>query len=135
MFYLYIGYPIANDPLYNTTTTTTASSSTTVASTIALPTCSNRDITINKKLQETISKAGIINNNNNNDNDVNNNNNNNKNYTETCPDCHINWEAVDPTKEELCMYLHSWKYSSTGENNWNFESPLPNWAKDVNIIK
>ncbi|KAJ2375866.1 DRAP deaminase [Coemansia sp. RSA 2607] len=31
----------------------------------------------------------------------------------------------DPTEDELCIWLHAWRYSGPG---WSYETPLPEWA-------
>ncbi|KAJ2046126.1 hypothetical protein GGI03_005440 [Coemansia sp. RSA 2337] len=31
----------------------------------------------------------------------------------------------DPTPDELCIWLHAWRYSGPG---WSYETELPEWA-------
>ena len=40
-----------------------------------------------------------------------------------CADCVLH--RRDPIPEELCIWLHSWKYSS---DLWSYESNMPDWA-------
>ncbi|KAJ3327812.1 RNA pseudouridylate synthase domain containing protein 2 [Blyttiomyces sp. JEL0837] len=42
-----------------------------------------------------------------------------------CPECLIT--RSDPITEQLQIYLHSWKYNGNG---WRFETELPRWALD-----
>ncbi|KAJ2719421.1 DRAP deaminase [Coemansia sp. Benny D115] len=34
----------------------------------------------------------------------------------------------DPTEDELCIWLHAWRYSGPG---WSYETPLPAWAQEA----
>ncbi|KAJ2082200.1 DRAP deaminase [Coemansia sp. RSA 988] len=34
----------------------------------------------------------------------------------------------DPTPDQLCIWLHAWRYSGPG---WSFKTPLPGWADNV----
>lgn len=42
---------------------------------------------------------------------------------EGCPECAH--PRLDPRQEDLCIYLHAWRYSTT---EWSFETELPTWA-------
>ncbi|KAI9335436.1 RNA pseudouridylate synthase domain-containing protein 2 [Zopfochytrium polystomum] len=42
-----------------------------------------------------------------------------------CPECQI--RRPDPTVEQMEIYLHSWKYSGP---NWAFETPMPEFARE-----
>jgi tRNA pseudouridine synthase 9 len=45
-----------------------------------------------------------------------------------CPECVM--ERPDPTPEQLCIYLHAYRYSCSA---WAFETALPEWTKLANI--
>lgn len=47
---------------------------------------------------------------------------------ENCPEC----EAplfTDPTPDELCIFLHAWKYRAL-DGTWGYETKLPDWADE-----
>ncbi|PIA13144.1 pseudouridine synthase, partial [Coemansia reversa NRRL 1564] len=44
-----------------------------------------------------------------------------------CDVC-ANPSMPDPTLDQLCIWLHAWRYSGPG---WTFKTPLPDWAKGV----
>ncbi|KAJ2614467.1 DRAP deaminase [Coemansia sp. RSA 1365] len=46
-----------------------------------------------------------------------------------CDVC-ANPSMPDPTLDQLCIWLHAWRYSGPG---WSFKTPLPDWAKEVAV--
>lgn len=52
-----------------------------------------------------------------------------------CQECNVPIIQTDPTSSQLALWLHAVKYTASG---WSYESPLPEWAsssfKDDDII-
>lgn len=47
-------------------------------------------------------------------------------FDDNCPEC-LNPHS-DPTDEQLCLYLHAFRYKS---EQWEFKTEYPIWAKEV----
>ncbi|KAJ2161967.1 DRAP deaminase [Coemansia sp. RSA 552] len=45
----------------------------------------------------------------------------------TCSKC-ANVDLPNPKPDELCIWLHAWRYSGPG---WSYETPLPEWAREA----
>ncbi|KAF7726409.1 hypothetical protein EC973_008743 [Apophysomyces ossiformis] len=104
----YLGYPIANDPLYGDQTAWASY----LHSSHKLT--ESEAETVQKKLlqnatEEEASTSGP--------------------EKDRCADCGVVM-MPDPKPEELYIWLHAWRYSGNG---WSYETRLPEWANVANI--
>ncbi|KAG0175302.1 hypothetical protein DFQ28_001831 [Apophysomyces sp. BC1034] len=103
----YLGYPIANDPLYGNQTSWAPMLQT--SHTMTEPEAQ----TVQQKLLQNCAEEEL------------------ELPTDDgrCSDCGVALMA-DPKPDELYIWLHAWRYSGNG---WSYETELPEWAKVAEI--
>lgn len=109
----FLGYPIANDPLYNQPTVWGESRGK-----------GRRNSNDLEEVVEKMTKASPYQ-----DgewNHLGNENNEKAKSMVACPVCSV-LSLPDPTPDALCIWLHAIKYST---EDWSYETDYPSWAKD-----